>query len=381
MNEKLRVLLTNNTLNKRGGSELVVLELGKELRKRGHFPIAYSTILGQVAEELNHFCIPVIDDLNQLSAIPDVIHGQHHLDAMSAMLHFSNSPAIFVCHGWLPWEERPPRFSNIKKYIAVSELTRERILVNSGANEKDIVVIENFVDTEKFQQKPFISDTPKKALIFSNAITKNSFYVSLVLEACKRSKIEHLSILGLGVGNSTANPEKFLFQNDIIFAVGRSAIEAMATGCAVIVADPNGLAGMVNSENFDLLRAKNFALASLDGKKLNIDDIVSEISKYNSTEVKKVSDLIRSKSDLKNAADRYIEVYRQAISDWESTIVNYNKITDCRFEEASNYLRSLSIQLKEVNSLKAKNAVLEQQVQMLLWEKKQHSPMNFTLKY
>ncbi|QEY73376.1 glycosyltransferase family 4 protein [Pseudomonas denitrificans (nom. rej.)] len=87
----LRVLITNNTLGNRAGSELYVRDLALALLRRGHLPVAYSSQLGDVAEELRRATIPVIDDLNALNIPPDVIHGQHHLDATTAMLHFPAS--------------------------------------------------------------------------------------------------------------------------------------------------------------------------------------------------------------------------------------------------------------------------------------------------
>jgi carbonic anhydrase/acetyltransferase-like protein (isoleucine patch superfamily) len=45
----LRVLLTNNTLTCRAGSEMYVSDIARALIGRGHHPIAYSTQLGDVA--------------------------------------------------------------------------------------------------------------------------------------------------------------------------------------------------------------------------------------------------------------------------------------------------------------------------------------------
>ena len=49
----LRILLTNNTLASRAGSELYLRDLAIELIKRGHFPIAYSPLLGDVAASID----------------------------------------------------------------------------------------------------------------------------------------------------------------------------------------------------------------------------------------------------------------------------------------------------------------------------------------
>src|SRR5258708_23860059 len=94
----LRVLITNNTLAVRAGTELYVRDTAMELLKRGHSPIAYSTILGEVARELQAAKIPVVDDLNDLAVVPDLIHGQQHMELMTALLHFPRVPAIQFIH-------------------------------------------------------------------------------------------------------------------------------------------------------------------------------------------------------------------------------------------------------------------------------------------
>ena len=62
-----------------------------ELLKRGHTPIAYSAILREVARELEAANISVVDDLNNLTVVPDLIHGQQHIELITALLHYPNS--------------------------------------------------------------------------------------------------------------------------------------------------------------------------------------------------------------------------------------------------------------------------------------------------
>jgi hypothetical protein len=88
----LRVLITNNTLAVRAGTEMYVRDLALALMKRGHFPVAYSPILGSVAAELSEATVPVISDLGALGVAPDIIHGHHHLETMAALLHFPETP-------------------------------------------------------------------------------------------------------------------------------------------------------------------------------------------------------------------------------------------------------------------------------------------------
>ena len=98
----MRILITNNTLARRAGSELYVRDLALGLIKRGHTVFAYSTNLGDVARELQSAGIEVVNNLDQLEFEPNIIHGHHHLDTMTALLRFPHVPAIFVCHGSNP---------------------------------------------------------------------------------------------------------------------------------------------------------------------------------------------------------------------------------------------------------------------------------------
>ena len=90
----LRILITNNTLAGRAGTELYVRDIALALLNRGYHPIAYSSLLGEVAQELRAATVPVIDRLDALAVPPDLIHGHHHLETMTALLHFPRVPAI-----------------------------------------------------------------------------------------------------------------------------------------------------------------------------------------------------------------------------------------------------------------------------------------------
>ncbi len=188
----LRILITNNTLQERAGSELVVRDLALGLVRKGHNPIAYSTVLGAVAEELEAATIPVVDDLAKVAEPPDIIHGQHHHEAMTAALHFPGSPAVFVCHGWIPWEERPPLFPSIRRYVAVDDLCRERLLMTEGIKPDQIATIYNFVDLERFLPRPPLPRMPRSVLVFSN-------YAQCIHEAireeCRSFGIERLDVI------------------------------------------------------------------------------------------------------------------------------------------------------------------------------------------
>ena len=343
---RLRILLTNNTLDRRAGTELVVLELARALRQRGHQPVAYSTALGEVAEEIRLAGVPVISSLDELGATPDLIHGQHHLEGMTAMLRYPDRPAIYVCNGWSRWEERPPRFSSIMKYVAVGDLTRERVLVETGIGGEDVEVIGNFVDIGRFALRHNIAPVPKRAVIFSNYVVPGSPFAQFVTLACQQSGIEKLTILGSGTGRPSPRPEVVLEQSDLVFAVGRSALEAMAMGCAVIVAHPEGLAGMVTMAKVEKMRLQNFGLASLDPNRLTVEALREEMARYDADEIAAVSRFIRRDADLELAVDRYLQVYEAALTRWRGLDTTSAAFSGEQLREASRYLEALAPRFK-----------------------------------
>ncbi len=151
----MRILITNHALVNRAGSELYVKEVAEGLLRRGHTPIAYSTRLGAVATELREATVPVVDNLAALSVTPDLIHGQHHIETMSALLHFGNVPAVYFCHCWLAWEEAPPRFPRILRLRddkkAAEEKERQKKLDAERA-KRDAVVAKKNAELEKQKQ-------------------------------------------------------------------------------------------------------------------------------------------------------------------------------------------------------------------------------------
>lgn len=142
----LRILLTNDALADRGGSDLYVRDVATALLERGHRP--FGPLHGTVADELRLATIPVID--NGLGEVPNLYHGHHHLETMSALLQFPRVSAIYFCHGWLPPEEAPPRFPRILRYVAVDDVCRDRLVCEHGVPEDRIEVHLNFVGLRRF---------------------------------------------------------------------------------------------------------------------------------------------------------------------------------------------------------------------------------------
>ncbi len=306
----MRVLITNNTLAARAGTELYVRDVAFALLRRGHRPVAYSTLLGEVAEELRAATVPVVDDLSLLTQPPDVIHGHHHFETMAALVRFPAVPAVSFCHGWGPLEETPILFPRIRRYVAVDETTHDRLVAEAGVPATLVTRILNFVDLARFQPRSPLPVRPRRALAFSNEATESTT-LPILREACARTGLD-LDVAGWKAGVPELSPEQRLGAYDVVFAKARAALEAMAVGAAVVVCDGEGaLAGLVTPERWSAWRPLNFGLRCLT-RRLTVAALVEEIAGWRRENVEEVSRRTRAEAGMEDAVDRLVALYGEA---------------------------------------------------------------------
>lgn len=311
----LKILLTNTHLIHRGGTELYIRDLATALLRFGHKPSVYSPRLGGVAEEIRALGIPAVDALDALAEPPDLIHGQHHLETMAALWRFPDAPALYVSHGSLPWQEAPPLFPRILQYVVVGINGRDRLTREFGIDPDRVSVVHNFVDLERFRPRTKLSARPRRALLFGN--WPSEAYRDAVSKACADRSIT-LDLAGHGLGAVTDRPEALLHHYDLVFAVGRSALEAMATGAAVILASPDGLGPLVTTANFDRLRSINFGIRALT-QPCDPPSIAAAIDRYDPAEASLVSQAVVQTAGLDAAVDRIVGLYEEVLTRWRAT--------------------------------------------------------------
>jgi len=307
----LRILLTNNTLVGRSGSELWVRDVALALLRRGHQPIACSRRLGEVAAELRAATVPVVDDPDQVTVPPDLLHLHHHLEAMTALARFPGVPALYVCHGFLPAAEAPPQHPRIRLYVAVDELVRERLLAECGLDEDRVTTLLNFVDLEAFPQRPPLPERPRRALVFSNHATEET-YLPAVRTACAEAGMT-LDVVGQRA-RVVERPGEVLGDYDLVFAQGRSALEAAAVGVAVIVCGENGLGPMVTAVELDRRRSLNFGVRLLR-RPITSAGILAELARYDPRDAAVVTRRLRLEAGLDLALDRLLALYERVLAD------------------------------------------------------------------
>lgn len=308
----LRVLLTNITLASRTGTEINVRDLAISLLREGHHPVVYSPVLGAVADEIRAATVPVVSELASVGVPPDVIHGHHHPQTMAALLHFPGVPAVFFAHDWNAWWDVPPRFPRIYRYVAVDDTLLDRLALEEGLPRERLRVLLNAVDLGRFLPREPLPVRPRRALLFSHTASRGEAR-SAVEAACRKVGIP-LDVAGAGAGWISDRPETLLARYDLVFARGRCALEALASGAAVVLCGIEGAGPLVTSTEVDRLRRLNFGRRALT-QPLVPGVLEREIGRYDATDAEQASRRVREEASLETATAEALALYREVIEE------------------------------------------------------------------
>ena len=346
----LKVLITNATLASLTGTETYVRDLALGLLRKGHTPIVYAPELGEIASQLRAATVPVVDDLEALGVKPDVIHGNHNTELMTALLRFPGVPAVFFCHSWTDWISSPPSHPRILAYVAVDDTCRDRLLYEHGIPEERLRVVLHAADLERFRPRGPLPERPRRALVFSNNANRWT-HLSAVREACARAEIK-LDVVGAGVNTQTSRPETLLGNYDLVFAKARCAQEALAVGAAVILCDARGSGPLVTSAELEKLRRLNFGIRTLS-EQVGPDLLMRQIERYDAADAAEVSRRVRAGSDLGSVVDDALKLYMEVIAEYKTLPPDDSEEEN---RAAANYLRWLTLTVR--GSLAEREAAL-----------------------
>jgi hypothetical protein len=231
---------------------------------------------------------------------------------MSALLHFSRVPAVFVSHSGFFWADAPPRLPRIRRYVAVDHRCREWLAAEHGVAESQLRVIYNSVDLDRFKPRGPLPARPRRALLFSNYANEHT-HLGAVREACARTGLE-LEVVGSGVNNVCDHPEAILGRFDLVFAKARSALEAMAVGAAVVLCGAEGCGPLVRTDLFGGLRRYNFGARTLTGP-VTADALVGEVGRYDPQEAAAVSARVRAEAGLDGMVTDLLDLYAEVLAE------------------------------------------------------------------
>lgn len=294
----------------RSGTEIVTRDVALGLLRRGDRPIVYAQQTGPLADELRAASIPVVEKIASIAERPDVIHAHHNAPLAAAVARFPDVPAIFVCHDFTAWHDAPPHFPSVLRYVAVDETVADRLRIESGIAPERVAIHRNAVDLDRFRApERTLPATPRRALAF----VKHTAHLEALRTACAARGLA-LDEAGTVTANRLDKPEDVLPKYDLVFTSALSALEAMASGCAVIVCDARGLAGMVTPESYARWRPLNFGLRSLT-RRVTPEAVAAEIDRYDAALAAEVTAIVRGDAALDDAVERYASLYEACIAE------------------------------------------------------------------
>ena len=308
--KKLNILLTNHHLKALGGSEIFTLTIAEKLNKLGHNVIVYSKYLGELVNKLSNVNVTFIDDLHKVKDYPfDIAHVHHNINALEVRYQFPKLPIVYISHGVLPFLEQPPFIDlKISKYIAISEEVKANLLNKIPHNTVEI--FRNVIDLNKFNTKRKVSLIPKKALVISSRL--DNIKESNIREACKRLNIE-VKFVGNKYGVVEQDKLQLLIEDaDIVFSLGRGAMEAMICGRVPIIYDYLGGDGMVTPDNFEEIMKNNFSGRRF-AKQFSVNELIEIIKNYKP----EFGEVLKEKAQKFFNADtqiqKLLEIYNESI--------------------------------------------------------------------
>jgi hypothetical protein len=360
----LRILVTNWTMSGRHGSVLYTRDLALGLKRRGHEPHVYTPEDGPVGRELAAAGIPVATDLENEPA-PDVIHGNSHPDLVAALARFPGVPAVHVCHARGLREAEPPVLPRVRRYVAVDENCAEWLQAERGIGPERLEVVRNAVDLERFKPRDSLPRKPRRALVFSNYVSTETG-LERIVSACRRVGVE-IETAGASSGGSLDRPEDVLGRYDVVFAKARCALEAMATGCAVILCDYGQLGPAVTAATWHDLRRWNFGRRVIT-ETLTEDAVLARLERYDAVDAQAVSALTRKECGLDRTIEQFETIYGSVIAEQKAAkavhgddelraLSVYLSRMDCFRELRTYYLQGMELRA-ENERLKAERAML-----------------------
>lgn len=296
---------------------MFVLEIGRALSTAGHEICVFSSVGGEVSQAIDEEeGMTFVTSPEDCPFVPDLIHGQHHLETMASVATFPGVPAIYQVHGFGPWEEEPPRHPRLLRYFGTTPRMAEWIASRCGVEESEVGTIRNFFDPERFRVVRKSGTGARRAAVMMNHMEESRAAFQALREGCARAGWE-LDGIGKDFGHVIERPEEVLPGYEVVFAGGRSAIEAMACGCVSIPITRETMAEAVRPDNFERLRDLNFCADAKDPP-IASSRVERTLGSLDPAETAQVTERIRREARLEDTIGDLVRNYREIVEEARS---------------------------------------------------------------
>ncbi len=314
-----------------GGAETHVVELAKELKRKGFNPIVTSNggVYVKELEEagIKHYCVP-LQNKNPINMIKsakmlkriiidekiDLVHSHARIPSfILGKLHKRMKfPFVTTAH-WVFTTRYGLKYITDwgEKTVAVSEDIKTYLMDNYGVPESDIKVTINGIDTDKFSPDTDTSEINRElgikpedtVIVYVSRLDESrSLVAKQLLEAVPEidSFTENLKVVVVGGGDDYENVKsmadsvnsrlgrecvvmtgartdinRLVAPAELFIGVSRAALEAMAAEKPVIIAGNEGYIGLFDESKLDVGIDTNFCCRGCvqSSSKLILEDV------------------------------------------------------------------------------------------------------------
>ena len=276
----MRIVLSNHSLFKLGGSETWLKTMYDELSKK-HEVHVYTPI-HQLWPWMPKFQPTLHYDLALVS----------HKNCLEYLREQNIDKIIHTSHGVIPAPEEPVEGADV--YVSVSEEVQASNLDRFGFES---IVIRNPIDTLTFAPSKPTNPTLEKVLFLSN-------YGWGVLETLQSHDFDYVRI---GGEERIEETWKWINWADLVVGLGRSAYEAMSCGRNVIIFDYMGADGLVTPENIYDYRRSNCS-GRTNRRMYTPDEFKTELAKYDQNLGPFLREYILMENNVVNIAKQYLSL-------------------------------------------------------------------------
>lgn len=250
----MKILLTNQALGRREGTESYLETIAEELRRLEHEVAFFSPNPGELAAALAGRGYDVYESPQDVPTDIDVIHGQHVTAVGPVRERMPTTPLVFACHSSFIPVEDPVGAFDAAAFIAYNDMTLARLRAHAATSGKPVHRLRqpihlSFADGHR----PPVSETARRAVAVSRRMT------SIATSLASSFRARGIELVRVGApGGESADARQEMLASDIVLGVGRTALEGMALGRATIVLDQASIGGWVTADSYPGLEADGF---------------------------------------------------------------------------------------------------------------------------
>lgn len=366
-----------------GGAETHVVELAKELKRKGFNPIVTSNggVYVKELEEagIKHYCVP-LQNKNPINMIKsakllkriiaeekiDIVHSHARIPSfILGKLHKKMKfPFVTTAH-WVFTTKYGLKYITDwgEKTVAVSEDIKTYLMDNYGVPEGDIRVTINGIDTEKFSPETDVTEINSElgiksddtVIVYVSRLDESrSLVAKQLLEVVPEIDkfTENLRVVVVGSGDDYDNVKakadavnaelkrdciimtgartdinKLVAPADLFIGVSRAALEAMAAEKPVIIAGNEGYIGLFDETKLDVGIDTNFCCRGCDQSSSEL--ILNDVKRFfEMDEHKKHAlavygrELIKREYSVSRMADDTLKVYEWALDKNDEILIS-----------------------------------------------------------